>query len=427
MKDQGDSRRNLNGESSVYKGKDGYWHGRVTVGVHDDGKSDRRHVMSRSRAEVVRKVKELEKRRELGRVPEPGQRWTVGQWLDHWLQDIARPSVRENTYLGYAVDVRVHLKPRIGAHRLDRLQPEHLERLYRAMRQEGKAAATAHHVHRTVRTALGEAERRAYLMRNPATIARAPRLEENEPDPLTVEEIRRILKCASVGRNGARWALALALGLRQGEALGLKWTDLDLTRASLTVRRGRLRPRWEHGCGGTCGRRYGGHCPDRKPLRKETAETKSRAGRRTIGLPEQLVELLRTHREQQDVERDRAGVLWTEGEWLFATERGIPLNPRTDYTQWKNLLDTAGVRDMPLHGARHTAATVLLLLGVPDRAVMGLMGWTKAEMTNRYQHLTQEIRCDIAGQVGDLLWGPSPSVTPASEGQRSVPSHGEGN
>lgn len=99
----------------------------------------------------------------------------------------------------------------------------------------------------------------------------------------------------------------------------------------------------------------------------------------------------------------------------MGTERGEPLNPRTDYTEWKRLLSDAGVRDARLHDAHHSAATVLLLLGVPDRAVMGIMGWSKADMMLRYQHLTGTIRGDIAGRVGSLLWTTDqPATAPAN-------------
>jgi integrase len=170
------------------------------------------------------------------------------------------------------------------------------------------------------------------------------------------------------------------------------------------VRRGRLRPRWRHGCGRTCGRKYGGHCPQREPERDDTSETKSRAGRRAVGLPDELVQLLRAHRAEQDRDRETAGQLWTDGGWLFATPTGGPLNPRTDYDEWKRLLLRAGVRDGRLHDARHTAATVLLLLGVPERAVMGIMGWSHTAMAARYQHITAPIQRDIANRVGGLIW-----------------------
>jgi integrase len=309
--------RTPNGASSIYLGKDGYWHGRVTVGVRDDGSPDRRHVMG-TRADVTRKVRALGKERDGGSVRKAGRTWTVEQWLTHWVENIAAPFVRENTIAGYRVAVNVHLVPGLGKHRLDRLEPEHLEKLYVRMMKNGSAPATAHQAHRTIRTALNEAVRRGHLARNPAALAKAPRLPENDVEPYSVDEIRLLLQSALEGRNGARWAVALALGLRQGEALGLRWDDVDLDAGTLLVRRGRLRPRWEHGCGGTCKHKFGGYCPNRVALRDETAETKSRAGRRRIGLPDQLVELLRTHRVEQDRERARAAHLWTNGEQSWA-------------------------------------------------------------------------------------------------------------
>jgi integrase len=395
--------RTPNGASSIYLGKDGYWHGRVTVGVRDDGRQDRRHVMG-TRADVTRKVRALEKQRDSGSVRKAGRTWTVEQWLTHWVENIAAPFVRENTISGYRVAVKVHLVPGLGKHRLDRLEPEHLEKLYVRMMKSGSAPATAHQAHRTIRTALNEAVRRGHLARNPAMLAKAPRLRDAEVEPYSVDEIKLLLKAALEERNGARWAVALALGLRQGEALGLRWDDVDLDAGTLFVRRGRLRPRWEHGCDGTCGRKFGGHCPKGVALRDETAEPKSRAGRRRIVLPDQLVELLRAHRDEQDREQVAAAQLWTDGGWVFTTLTGRPLNPRTDWTDWKKLLTRAGVRDGRLHDARHTAATVLLLLGVPERAVMGVMGWSNTAMAARYQHVTAAIERDIAGRVGGLIW-----------------------
>ena len=233
--------RTPNGASSIYLGKDGYWHGRVTVGVRDDGRPDRRHVMG-SRADVTRKVRALEKERDGGSVRKAGRTWTVEQWLTHWVENIAAPFVRENTIAGYRVAVNVHLVPGLGKHRLDRLEPEHLEKLYVRMMKNGSAPATAHQAHRTIRTALNEAVRRGHLARNPAALAKAPRLPETEVEPYSIDEIRLLLQAALTGRNGARWAVALALGLRQGEVLGLRWDDVDLDIGTLFVRRGRLRP-----------------------------------------------------------------------------------------------------------------------------------------------------------------------------------------
>jgi len=108
--------------------------------------------------------------------------------------------------------------------------------------------------------------------------------------------------------------------------------------------------------------------------------------------------------------------LWQDGGWLFADPTGGILNPRTDTKHWKELLAAAGVRDARLHDARHTAATVLLLLGIPERAVMEIMGWSHSAMAARYQHLTGAIRGDIASRVGSLLWGPTETQTEARRG-----------
>ncbi|MDN5920474.1 MAG: site-specific integrase [Pseudonocardia sp.] len=396
--------RQPNGASSVYFGKDGYWHGRVTVGVRDDGRPDRRHVMRRSKADAIREVRKLERERESATVRSPGRVWTVGEWLTHWVETIAAASVKENTLAGYRVALRTHLTPGVGAHRLDRLQPEHLERLYAAMLANGSSPGTVHQAHRTIRTALGEAERRGRISRNPAALAKAPRPSEAEIEPYSVEEVQRLLTVAAEGRNHARWAIALALGLRQGEVLGLRWSDVDLDTGTLLVRRARLRPRYVHGCGGTCGRKAG-FCPSRVLDRPETDDTKSRAGRRAMGLPDELVSLLKKHRDEQDRERETAAQLWRDTAYVFATPLGEPLNPNTDYHRWKRLLKDAGLRDGRLHDARHTAATVLLILGVPERAVMGLMGWSTTAMAARYQHITGVVRSDVAQRVGGLIWG----------------------
>ena len=369
------------------------------------------HVRGKSEAIVTRKVRALEKERDAGTVRKAGQSWTVATWLTHWLENIAAPNVRDNTIDGYRVAVNVHLIPGIGAHRLERLQPEHVEKLTRKMQGNGSAAATAHQVHRTIRTALNEAVRRGHIGRNPASLAKAPTLTEKEIEPYSVEEIQRLLTSVAERRNRARWAMALALGMRQGEVLGLKWEDVDLANCSLRVRRGRLRPKCEHGCEKPCGR-TAGYCRDRKQTRADTNDTKSRAGRRRIGLPPEVAELLIVQKAEQEAERKKAAQLWEEGGWVFTKPTGHPLNPNTDYHEWKQILRDVGLRDVGLrdgrlHDARHAAATVLLILQVHERAAMGVMGWASSSMATRYQHMTDPIRADIATRVGRLIREPA--------------------
>lgn len=343
--------------------------------------------------------------------------WTVGAWLEHWLENIARPTIRHTSWDAYRIAVRKHLVPAVGGQRLDRLTPEHLERLYRRMMEGGSSPGTAHQVHRTARTALGEAVRRNYVQRNAAELAKGPRVERGTVEPYSLEEVQLILATARKQRSGARWAVALALGLRQGEALGLQWADIDLLGAALRVResRPRPRPRYAHGCGAPCGQ-SAGRCPDRIRANDDRAATKSVAGRRAIGLPGPLVELLAEHRATQDRERQAARQLWADGGWVFANEVGGPIIPSTDYHAWKALLRKAGVREGRLHDARHTAATVVLVLGVPERTVMDVMGWssTRPDFT-----VTAEVH-DRATGTEEVV--PIPCVATSVQANRGVPS-----
>lgn len=133
-------------------------------------------------------------------------------------------------------------------------------------------------------------------------------------------------------------------------------------------------------------------------------EVKSRARRRGIVLPDQIYTLLMDHKAAQERERERAADLRVDEGWMFAQSNGRPIDPRRDMAEWKALLAEAGVRDARLHDARHTAATVLLLLEVPERAVMEFMGWSNSGMTKRYQHVTAVLRGNIAKRLDGFLW-----------------------
>ncbi len=436
-KKRAEGTRAPNGASSIYEGSDGKWHGRVTVGVKDDGRPDRRHIERKTEGEVINAVRDLERQRDAGKVRKPGRVWTVEKWLRHWVENIAAPAVRRTTMVGYRSSVYNHLIPGIGSHRLDKLEPEHLEKLYAKLQLpkgnggKGLAAATVHLAHRTLRVALGEAVRRGRIVENVAKVAKPPRIDEDEIVPFTMQEARKILDTAASVRNGARFVVALTLGLRRGEALGLKWSDLDITwrhgceknsecrsgaaqlcpdrrikSATMTIRRAVQQFVWQHGCADArpCGRKYGAHCPQRHGGGVVTTDVKSRAGRRTVGIPARLVHEIERHRERQALERAHAANLWREEGWVFTSRLGGPVHPTVDHEAWKALLRLAEVRDARLHDARHTAATMLLVLKVPLPAVMEIMGWSDASIAKRYMHVPSEFLAAIADQVGGLVW-----------------------
>lgn len=424
-----------NRASSIYPGADGKWHGRVSVGVKDDGSPDRRHIERKTEAEVINAVRQLERERDAGSVRKPGRAMTVEAWLTHWLENIARPSIKYKSYRAYRTAVEQHLVPGLGRHRLDKIGPEHFEKLYARMIAKGARPGYAHQVHRTARTAFGEALRRGHIVRNPVELAKAPRVDEEEVDPFEIAEIRQLITTALERRNGVRFVLALAIGTRQGETIGLQWSRYSAATRTLRITRQLQRRTWEHGCTDphACGARYhkvkpcpagctrhtracpppcstnctshARWCPQRHSGGLVDVDVKSRAGRRGIVLPAQLAELLEAHRAAQAAEREHAGTVWEEGGWMFTQTNGRPIDPTMDRYEWKRLLHDAGVREARLHDARHTAATVLLLLGVPERAAMEVMGWSHGSMAKRYQHITAVLRQDIAARLEGYLWG----------------------
>lgn len=379
------TRRASSGESSITKGADGRWHGYVSMGLKEGGKRDRRHVAAAKRADVVRMVRELEDQRDAGIVLASGRGMTVEQWLDHWLTAIAVRRLRPKTYGNYECNIRRHLVRLLGHHRLDRLQPEHLEAAWAQLASEGLSPATVLLNHRILSRALTVAMQRGRVARNVATLVDAPTARHEEVQPLTATEARRVLEAAHEIPNGARWSVALALGLRQGEALGLLWDAIDLDAGTLSVRRALQR---------------------QKGKGLVLVEPKSRAGRRTIKLPDPLRDALRTHRAHQAGQRLAAANVWEDGGFVFCQPNGRPIDARRDWADWKALLKAAGVRDARLHDARHTAATLLLQQGVPARVAMEILGHSQIGLTlGTYTHVVPELAEEAAERMGSALWG----------------------
>lgn len=424
-----------NGASTVYYSNySKCWVGRVTMGIRDDGKPDRRTVKRQTEDDCIKAVQELEAQRATNTAQKAGQRWKVDKWLTHWVENVAPLTCRYKTMAGYRTAVYRHLIPGLGGHWLDKIEPEHFEKFYVKMQSAGLKPATVHQVHRTARTAFGEAHKRGRITSNPVALAKAPRVDEDEVEPFDAEEIQRIITAALKRRNGVRYVVALALGCRQGEALGFKWDRLDRANKVYRVTKALQRHTWQHGCADPhrCGAKYhkmkpckdkckrhtracpppcppdcASHarwCPQRHGGGLVEVPVKSRAGNRTLVFPGELFELLMRHEVVQLREREHAGTVWQEGGWIFTQPNGRPIDPRRDLDEWHSILDEAGVREARLHDARHTAATVLLLLGVDPRVVMAIMGWSTEAQRRRYMHVTEQLRRDVAEQINGYFW-----------------------
>lgn len=367
----------------------GPWVGVLVTGWRD-GKPIRKKVSAPSRAGVAFKLRELREAVEKGQLP-AGRTPTVGEWVPYWLNEIAARKVRPSTLEGYQTYVDCYIVPLLGDKRLDRLTPEHISKAWEHLLTIGRpgvdnprplSSTSAHQAHRILSRALKVAYQRGHVSKNVATMLDAPQPNSAEVVPLTKEDAKRLMETVRGRRNAARWTVALSLGLRQGEALGLRWENVDLDAGTLAVRQslGRVK-----GQGLVLG------------------PVKSRAGRRTISLPAQLLADLKTQRLAQNTERIAAGSKWHDLGFVFAREDGRPIDPKFDWMDWKALLSELDIPDAKLHDARHTAGTMLLLMGVPLRTTMEILGHSRITVTQRYQHVVDEMHHDAAEKM-DAFW-----------------------
>jgi integrase len=248
--------------------------------------------------------------------------------------------------------------------------------LWRAILDAGAGPASCAHARRTLSAAINAAVDRGHLSRNPVRFSPPPRYDPPEVDPLSAAEAKRVRAAAIGRRNAARWSVALALGLRQGEALGLQWSDIDLDHGRLTVGAQFQYLAWQHGCvttdgDPTCGRDRG-RCPSRQGGSPKLVPVKSSTGRRVLGLPGQMIERLREHVKSQAAEREYAMNLWNGHGLVFTREDG---NQSAEKPTRPSGIGSCGLRQgrSRLHDARH-ATTLLLVQGVPPGAAMRLLG-----------------------------------------------------
>lgn len=385
------SKKRSDGEGSVYydKARD-RWVGVLVTGWRD-GKPIRKKVSARSQTTAKSRLRELRDKVEHGHLP-GGRVPTVAEWMTYWLESIAAKKNRPSTVAAYTTYVTRYINPLLGAHRLDRLTPEHITQAWAELATTGcpgKALAkplsptTIHQAHVILSRALKVAVQRGHVTRNAATLMDAPAIGDAEIEVLTLDQARRVIDAAQGRRNAARTTVAFALGLRQGEALGLRWADVDLDAGMLTVSKslGRVK-----GQGLVLG------------------PTKSKKPR-PIALPTNLVADLRAQRKAQAAERLAAGSWWRDHDLVFCQPDGRPIDPKADWQAWRELLASAQVPTVRLHAARHTAATMLLALGTPEKVVMETLGHSRASITHGYQKRVDALHVAAAEKVDGALWG----------------------
>lgn len=282
--------------------------------------------------------------------------------------------MRPTTLRRYRQLVTHQLVPHLGRIPLARLTPSDVEGM---LRQLHGAPRSAHHARAVLRTALNRAMRHGLITRNAAALAEAPRVARREAQALDPAQARRLLAALDGHPMRAMFLLAMTSGLRKGELLGLRWSDVDLAGGTLTVRRS-----LQHIDG-----------------RFEAVEPKTEGSRRTVHLPAIAVTALAEHRTQQAA----ASVV---GAYIFTTPSGQPLHGTTVWRTFQAVLAEAGLPAMPFHGLRHTTASLLLAQGVPARVVMELLGHSSIQLTlTTYSHVIAPLEQAAAEQMDALLSG----------------------
>lgn len=377
-----------NGEGTITRRKNGGWMGQYTVHTAEGKK--RRTVYGKTRAEVAKKLARALSDREDGLVFDAGN-LTLGDYLDRWLLECLKGTVRESTFERYEYAVRPHIKPALGRIKLKSLTPAHVRGFYREKLEgsggsRGLAPATVHKMHVVLHKALDQAVADGLIPRNVTDALKIPRIDREEINPLTAEEANRLIEaaCDADERLQALYVLAVHTGLRQGELLALKWDDLDLQGGTLRVRRTLTQ----------AGGKY------------SMSEPKTKKSRRTVRLTPGAVAALQGHLERQMGEMDRLGSLYKPGGLVFANETGGIINPSNLRNRsFKRVLQRAGLPDdTRFHDLRHTCATLLLSSNVNPKVVSEMLGHANIAITlDTYSHVLPDMQEKAAKALEEAL------------------------
>jgi integrase len=445
-------------------GPDGLYHAKVSVGHKANGQLDRRHRSGQTEREVKDKLRELFRKLDSGTLSKAGRAPTVAEWFDHWLTEIAphgRRSLAPTTVNGYRSKCRNWIFPHLGQWRLDALDTDHLDALYKAMRKAGMAEAHMLQVHAILRRGLTIAQQRGKVHRNVAKMIDPPGTARPHRTPLSTTAAQAIVAEVMTRRNAPRWLTGIAIGPRQGEALGLCWPAIDTKAGTVEIGWQLQRLPWQHGCedprrcgatsgpGGTsrhrtrpcpkprdsskrCARhagargcpvlcpkdctRHAAQCPQRRDgglVLRRPKTWEHNPVPRVVGLPTFVVAALREHKDAQRAEKRHAGTAWRQfphpdgglADFVFRQPDGAPIDPRQDWGEFQDILRAAGQEPARVHSLRHTAATTAVDLGVGIEIVQEMLGHAQVQTTRGYQTVRAAATGRAAEKIGEALFG----------------------
>ena len=370
------------GEGTIYKDKAGYWRAELMLGYGPDGKPLRWRTSGKLRREVAAALAQaIEKHRQNTLVV--NNRQTVAEYLARWLEDVAKPHLYVNTYQSYCRFVRLHINPTLGNVRLQKVTPQHVLAMQRAIADKGLSPYSVRHARSILHRALRDAERMGLVGRNAVDLCNGPRIERQERQVLTPEQARAVLAAAEGTSFEALYVLALTTAFRRGELLGLKWADIDFTTKSIALKRALS---WVSGAGS----RF-----------KDTKTHKHRG----VALTDIGIAALKRHRARQLEQRLAAGPRWEDNDLVFTTRHGKPLQPWNVLRDtYEPLLKAAGVPRVRFHDLRHTTASLLVSLGVPLKVVQEILGHSQQSTTaDTYSHVLPGLQRDAMDRLNQLL------------------------
>jgi integrase len=364
------------GEGSIYQRKDGRWVGSISLPG-----AKRKDFYGQTRRAVAKKLAAALRDTQQG-LPVTNDRITVQQFLERWLDEVAKPKVGPRTYESYRQQLRLHVLPELGKKRLTQLSPADLQRYMNQKLAGGLSPRTVQYHRAILRRALSQALRWGLVARNIATLVDPPRVPRKQIEPLSPEETEQFLRAVRGQRLEALYTVALALGLRQGEALGLRWADVDLERAVIRVQVQVQR------IAGTL----------------QLTELKTDKSRRTVSLPAFAVDALREQKIRQLEERLLAGARWQDHGLVFPSTIGTPMDARNLVKQYHALLERAGLPRKRFHDLRHTCATLLLIQGEDLNVVKEVLGHSQISITaDLYQYVVEALKRRAADKMQALL------------------------
>jgi integrase len=373
-------RRGANEGSIFRRSRDGKWVAVVNLG-YVSGKRRRKTFVGKTRAEVQRELNRALRDRERG-LPVQTERQTVADYLDAWLRDSVWPSKRLRTHERYEQAVRLHIAPEIGRIELSKLTPQHVQRFVANRLAAGRSPSSVRYARTVLSIALEQARKWELVSRNVASLVDPPEVVQRRVPVVTVERARQILHAVAGDRFAALYRVALLTGLRRGELVGLRWGDVDLDEAALTVRRSVQR------VAGTV----------------QVVEPKTSRSHRTIALPDSAVSTLKRQRVHQIEVGLGVGRPWSSADFVFGKADGEPLEPSSVTVRFQRLLAEAGLPRMRFHDLRHATASLLIADHVPARVVMEMLGHSSITTTmNIYAHVMPALQREAANHLDDIL------------------------